>query len=163
MNKLDKKKKSIIILSTCLILLFTPKIKSSEEIIYNEEYVMESTMPFATLGNSNIYIGNREFIDAIRDDSTDDIYVIDQRDSSNPNMKVCNSYEIRDIDEIKRIVEILLQYELKYPSDWDRTKEAMLKEWIIHNICYDFSFRTNRTREVDLDNNDEKIYSYRRN
>ena len=62
MKKLDKKKKSILILSTCLVLLFTPKIKANEEqISYYEEYTIEGIIPYATIGDSNIYIGNEKF------------------------------------------------------------------------------------------------------
>lgn len=161
MKKLDKKKKSILILSTCLILLFTPKIKSMERTTYYEEYTIEGTTPFATIGRSNIYIGDKKFIDSIRDDSTDDIYVVDGRNSENPNMRICNSYEIRSIDTMNRVLDVLLEYENKYPSHWDRTKKAMLEEWIVHNILYDFSVQTKRTKEVDLDNNDERVYSHR--
>ena len=60
---------------------------------------------------------------------------------------------------MNKILDILLNYEREYPTDWDRTKDAMLREWITHNVLYDFSFQTNRTKEVDLDNNDEKVYS----
>lgn len=160
MKKLDKKKKSILILSTCLVLLFTPKIKANEEqISYYEEYTIEGIIPYATIGDSNIYIGNEKFIDSIRNDDTEDIYVVDGRDNKNPNMRICNSYEIRSINRMNKILEILLNYEREYPTDWDRTKDAMLREWITHNVLYDFSFQTNRTKEVDLDNNDEKVYS----
>ena len=35
----------------------------------------------------------------------------------------------------------------------------MRVEWIMHNISYFFDYERHRTTDVDLDNNDEKVYN----
>ena len=159
MQKLSKRKKAFLILSTCIIFLTSPKVRAKESISinYNEDY--QSTLEFASYGNTRVFIGKSELIDKIRDDNTNDIYIKDQRNLTDSNMSICNSYEIRDKDEMNTILDIILEYERRYPSDWNRTKKSMLNEWIAHNICYDLNLQRRRTMEVDLDNNDEEKYS----
>ena len=160
MIKLDKKKKAFILLSTYLIILTTPKVKSQTyDISINEEYKIYSSEPYARYSDGNIYIGKKSYIDKIRDDTTNDIYIIDDRNNINPNMSICNSYEIRDNKLKSNILDVLLEYEKEYPSRWNRTKSSMLLEWIAHNYCYNLTFRTQSTQHVDLDNKDEKKYS----
>ena len=161
MIKLDKNKKAFILLSTYLIILTTPKVKSQTyDISINEEYKIYSSEPYARYSDGNIYIGKKSYIDKIRDDETNDIYIIDDRNNINSNMSICNSYEIKNNKLKSDILNVLLKYEEEYPSRWNRTKNSMLIEWIVHNYCYNLTFRRESTQHVDLDNKDEKKYSY---
>ena len=73
-------------------------------------------------------------------------------------MEIYNSYEFRNRDEMMDILEVLQEYERRYPTNWYRTNPSMMNEWRIHNILYDISFERSHTREVDFDNLDEEIY-----
>lgn len=158
---MNKNKKRLLILSSCLILLTTSKMSKDNYVndyLLNEEYTIDSMLPFAMYNNSKVYIGNEEYIKEIRNDSTKDIYIIDKRSEKDSNISIVNSYEIRNPIEMEKIINILLEYERKYPSNWNRTKKSMLNEWIAHNICYDFDYRRGSTEQVDLNNQDEEKY-----
>ncbi len=73
-------------------------------------------------------------------------------------MKIYSSYRIHDKEIRNDILEVLCRYEVCYPSRWNRSIEFMRLEWTIHNISYLFHNRRDRTRDVDLDNFDEKNY-----
>ena len=91
--------------------------------------------------------------------NSNDIYIIDDRKSLNPDMAICDSHKIRDKKFMNEIIDLLLEYEKENPSNWNRTKESMINEWIMHNISYDLDFKRESTERVDLDNKDEKKYS----
>ena len=75
-------------------------------------------------------------------------------------MSICNSNQIKNRNDQIEILKIILEYENKYPSNWNRNLDSMMNEWIIHNICYELNLEKPRTEQVDLDNNDEKKYSF---
>ena len=113
---------------------------------------------YSTYSKGSIYIGDKEFLDNLDNINEFDILVEDQRDSDNPTMQIKNSYLITDSNTRKEILEILCDYEKKYPSDWNRTIETMDLEWEAHNILYYLNYKKDHTTDVDLDNNDEKKY-----
>lgn len=162
MKKLDSRKKTFMILSACLILLTSMKLKSRQytpKVGYNNQFEIGSEEPFGTYRNGNVYIGDSEFIDRILDDSTDDVYVVDLRSNENPRIIVSNSYEFRNKDEMNDILELLQEYEIRYPTAWERSMGSMMNEWCVHNILYDFSFERSHTKHVDFDNMDEELYN----
>ena len=162
MKKLDSNKKAFIILTACIVLLSSAKFKIHQytpNITFNQEYEIDSEQYFGTYRKGRIYIGSREFIEKIFDESTNDVYIVDLRDGSNPALTIVNSYELRNKDEMKDILTVMQEYERRYPSNWDRTRDSMMNEWSIHNILYDLSFERSHTKEVDLDNGDEEIYN----
>ena len=157
MHNLDKQKKAIFLLAAYLIILFTPKLKKEQhKVAYNDQYQIEDDNRFATYGPYNIYIYSG--IQKTDDNNPYNIYIIDKRNSDNPNIRIQNSYQIRNKKEMLEILKILLEYENQYPTDWYRTIESMKNEWISHNIGYILGLETARTEEVDLDNNDEENY-----
>ena len=125
----------------------------------NNHYKISTNEAFDSYSNGLVYIGDKQFIDNLKNIKKGDILVEDERDSSNPSMKIRNSYLITDSNERKEILKILCEYEKKYPSDWDRTIEAMNLEWEAHNILYYLNYKKDHTTDVDLDNNDEQKYS----
>lgn len=159
MNQTNKQKKALILLMTYIIILFTPKLKKSQSIInYNYDYAITKNMEFAHYDDYHIYIGSKEYIDKIYDNDTHNIYIIDGRGNSNPNIEIYNSSFIISHKQRLTILKILLEYERKYPTEWNRTLNSMENEWFIHNLCYYLNLETHRTSEVDLDNNDEENY-----
>lgn len=83
-------------------------------------------------------------------------------------MQVRDSTKITDKDAIYRIIDILVKYEDKYPSNGNRSEDSLYSEWIWHNRMNSVSQITdpikvtngwkNRTQHVDLDNNGENIF-----
>lgn len=161
MKNLSKKKKAILLLYSYIILLFIPKIKDNKQaskIVYNNSYSLTDDCCFASYNDSNIYIINKEQFESASDINPNDIYILDERDGNNPNIKICDSYKIKSRKQIIEILNILLEFENRYPSNWDRTVYSMANEWLIHNVCYDIRIKTVRTGDVDLDNDDEEKY-----
>jgi hypothetical protein len=155
MNKNNKRK-----LLTCGILL-------SLLLNHNVEYqdipnygINEENHYFKTYSLGKIYIGKYSFLKEIKDEiNENDIVVIDQRNSKDPNMKIYNSAYISDEKIINEVLEALLEYETLYPSNWDRSIDSMKIEWAMHNISYYFDYEKKRTRDVDFNNSDEDYYN----
>ena len=59
---------------------------------------------------------------------------------------------------MEEVIESLLYYEEEYPSDWNRTKNSLMREWIFHNLGYYLGINLDRTTDVDLNNADEMTY-----
>lgn len=158
--KLNRSKKALLILSTYFTILLTMKLSEKDyDVEYNDNYEIGCDDIYATCNDKKIYIGDESYIESIRDICSNNIYIIDSRDANEPDMKICSSYSIINNKEKSEILDLLLKYESDYPSDWNRTKESMYNEWIIHNICYFISIKRERTETVDLDNKDENKFN----
>lgn len=151
---MDKLKKRIIYLGIIIVL---GTAYCSEQKYDSEYQILEDNAAYASYEDGLIYIGDEEYIDSITPKSGD-ILVIDQRDGDDPNMKIRASFEIDDKTKRNSIIEVLQEYEKEYPSRWDRTTESMRLEWLIHNICYENNYKTERVQDVDLNNKDEEFY-----
>lgn len=109
--------------------------------------------------NGDIYIGDLNFINQKQENaSVSDVFVVDERLTDDPNMIILDSYRIKTLKEQKEILKCLLEYEALYPTDWDRSLYSMELEWTIHNILYDLDYEKERTKSVDLNNDDEFVY-----
>jgi len=159
MNK-EMRRRICALISSYVVLFgcYFSSCYKDNRVTYNSNYEYNSESPYAFYRNGKIYICNDKIIESIRDDSTNDIYVIDQRNGIDPNLKICNSYEINNPVEMNRILNVLLEYEREYPSNWNRSLTSMRREWLAHNICYYFDVEKYRTAEVDLNNKDENKY-----
>ena len=158
---MTKQRKKILFTS---ILLFVISFYH-EDYEYHADYEIiseeDDSLAYAKYRDGLIYIGDREFLSCI-DCQKGDILIEDQRYSLlDPNMKIYSSYEIVDKESRNDIIEVIQEYEKKYPSTWNRTKDSMRLEWFLHNIFYDFGYQRNRTTNVDLDNEDEEVYSHK--
>lgn len=160
MKKLNKKiKKNIFAVSISFLVLGT--IKSDTNYVNAYEILGEEA--FARYSKGLVYIGDEEYIENIKNIAFDnDILILDQRDSDDPNMKICDSYKIIDDDVKREILNILLSYENRCPSNWDRTIYSMVNEWKAHNLFCFFNYELDRSKDVDLNNEDEKIYKLKR-
>ena len=160
MNNINNKKKALLLLWTYIVLFFTPKVKNNtkNEIVYNDNYIYEQT-PYASYKDKLIYICGVEYIKNNKNiDNTDNIYIIDDRRDKDSDMSICNSYQIKSIQEINTLINLLIEYENNDPTIWQRSFKSMKNEWIIHNICYYLNIEKDRTKQVDFINDDEITY-----
>ena len=147
-----------MLLWTYIVLFFTPKTKNqpnNQKIIYNDTYTSEN-IPYATYNSKDIYI--IDISKELTSISKNDIYIIDNRCGEDPNISIYNSYQFKNIEEITTIINLLIDYENKYPTNWNRSFKSMKTEWLIHNICYFFNIQKARTEQVDFNNADEETY-----
>ena len=105
-----------------------------------------------------IYIGDIDYLNSIDELNYGDILAYDGRDNNDPNIRIYDSFKIRDYDTREEIIEALLYYEEMYPTDWNRTKNSLCREWTAHNVAYIFGINQHRTTDVDLNNGDELVY-----
>ena len=157
-----KKRTKIIITSISLAALLGVACTLNHEYHPNYTIVGEvnTTMPYATYSDGNVYIIKYENMDII--DSLilneKDVVVIDSRDDDNPDMQVLSSYAITDKEKRNEIIEIMQDYNSKYPSKWKRTNKSLRLEWYVHNLLYNYNYKLDHTTDVDFDNNDEEVY-----
>ena len=102
--------------------------------------------------NYDIYISNK-YINV----DNKSILIIDDR--MHNDIQIINSYKIKNKETQEKIIDIILDYNKKYPyNGWIRSKKSMYCEWLIHNIYYTFNYKRNRTKSVDFEKNEEFIY-----
>lgn len=104
-----------------------------------------------------------------KEDKIEDVYnyipskhnltIIDERHALDPNVEVLNSYKINDIFKMMDMINEIIEYDEKNPSNWDRNKYGMLVEWIIHNMAYNLGFFTDSSASVDFSSFEENFYS----
>ena len=160
MNNLEKiknrKKLLLIYLSVSLLAMGSYNAKTNET--YNYE-ILDEEEAFASYSKGLIYIGDKEYLDNLENINEYDILVEDNRDSEkDPDMIIHSSYKIYSHKLRTEILNVLCLYEEKYPSNWNRSLSSMELEWFIHNTCYLFDFKRERTTDVNLNNKDEKKY-----
>ena len=146
---------SYLVFTVCY---FSSWNNSNHRVIYNNNYVYGSTDPYAFYKGESIYICDEDTIDEIKDNNFDSMYIVDQRDYRDPNIKICNSKDITRLKDMVRILRMLLRYEKEYPSEWNRSLISMTIEWIAHNGGYYYGYERYRTGSVDLNNADEEVY-----
>ena len=147
-------------MSFCLILSSLPDREYNPTYSINQEYDQSNTkVPFATTSRGDIYIAKLRDIRKIAKTADDNsVLIVDQRSAKDPNIKIKSSKEITNKDEMKEILEVVQVYNETYPSDWERSTEAMMNEWEVHNICSDLSVLPSHTDDVDFNNDDELLY-----
>lgn len=133
---------------------------SNQEFHGHYEILDQKDDAFAVCSNGYVYIGNKAFLKSIypRENC---IFVEDQRCGDDPNMKVYFSSDINSAEEREEILQILQEYESRYPSEWNRTTESMRLEWLMHNLSYQLHYEKVRTGDVDLNNGDEEYYRHK--
>ncbi len=154
MNKNNKKR--LLLLST----LFVLATYHSVDYVYPPRFEIVNSKEdgFAKYSKGRIFVGDKEYIESINDKLDTDIFVEDLRNCDDPNFKIYSSYLIDDKNIRNEILEILCQYEMLFPSMWNRSIESMRLEWLVHNISYYFNYKQPRAVDVDLNNNDENLY-----
>ena len=153
MDKDKKIKYALVIGASCLFVSFS----TNKEYEYHPDYeILTDSDAYAKYPDGNVYIGDLDYINSI-ECNPNDILVLDER-SEKSNIKVIDSYKIKDRDYRNDIINIILEYENEYPSNWDRSAETMRDEWFVHNMLYGLGIRRSSTTDVDFENNEEKVY-----
>ena len=157
-----KIREALLALGASTLILLSPF--SNQEITYAEEYTINeefkaptATIPFASCSCGDVYIINNE--SQINEELKNAIFIIDEREDEDPNMRIHNSYMIKHEKVMSEIIHIIQQYELMYPTSWERTNMSLLNEWEAHNICSNIYYKRARTNHVDFNNKDEDNYS----
>ena len=128
---------------------------------YNPQIeILDANEAFASYSEGLVYIGDEDYINSCDCLNEGDILVCDARLADDPNMRIIDSYKIIDKDIRNEILEILEEYEKENPTDWDRSLTSMRLEWFCHNFSYCVSNETDRAKDVDLNNEDEKKYLF---
>ena len=89
--------------------------------------------------------------------SSNGVRVVDARWCDNPDVQIRYSCEIRNKEEMKEILQIILKYNEQNPSspEWDRSLDSLIVEWDVHNQFFDWNIVRSSAEHVDLDNEDE--------
>lgn len=107
--------------------------------------------------NGLIIFGDEKFLENYSDEEYI-IKILDDRNSTDPNIKIYNSYKVINPVLRKNIIESLLEHEGKTNTLWDRSQISMENEWFIHNMSYYANYRIDHSTDVDLNNEDEYKY-----
>ena len=152
----DKKKLLLLAGASCLLIAAYPY-----KHVYhpNFEILDDSENAFAKYSYGYVYIGDEEYLNSLTNVNNNDILVLDERNTSKPNMSVYHSCNIKDKEIRNEILEIICYYEQIHPSIWNRSIESMRLEWFCHNVGYYLNYQKDRTEQVDLDNKDEDKYN----
>lgn len=153
MEKLSTKKKILL-----LTIILSGYLGYEHQYKTDYEILPDKSAAYAVCDDMSIYIGNEKYIENIKSNNENSIFVLDERATKDPNMIICDSCKINDKDIRNDILEVLCEYEKENPSSWDRSIESMRIEWFMHNLGYYSNYRTDHTRDVDLNNDDEKKY-----
>jgi hypothetical protein len=150
--------KNIIIISIEVILCFVFSFVFINSLKY--EKIEWACFRAYYYSSGIIYIGaTDECLMEVENKKDMDFLVLDYRHKDNSDMKMYDSYKLKNSKEQGEVIDILLEYENKRPSNWKRTKNSMLNEWDAHNLLYSLNYQRNRTKDVDFDNNDEDLYT----
>ena len=80
-------------------------------------------------------------------------------ESLDPNYKIYSSFLIDDKDDRNTILNLLLWYDEQHSFGFNRSLDSLRVEWTVHNILYELGIEKNRTKDVDLNNDDEEKFS----
>jgi hypothetical protein len=72
---------------------------------------------------------------------------------SKNNIHIVDSYKINKSKDILAICKVL---KAKYPQ-FKRNYTSWHREWCAHNFLYNLNIKTNRTKDVDLNENESMI------
>ncbi len=86
-----------------------------------------------------------------------DMFIVDERFSLDPNMKIYNSYLVTRLDDIEEVLDVMEAYEETYPSSFERSRESMKMEWVFYNLLY-FCDSRKLIRSVNFSNLDGIVY-----
>ncbi len=82
-------------------------------------------------------------------------FAVDRRTSADPEIVVYDSWRADSDALIRKLCGILLEHEAAHPSQWNRTLDSMAEEWEMHNAAYQIDYKTDRAKDVNLNNADE--------
>ncbi len=156
------KKSNKRILAFSLAFVLATSITSDKNYTYKDRtYIVEEIDNPHYIGTcyaGNVYFGSKKEIEKLYDSGVEGIFVVDERDSKDPNVKIIDSYNITDKKIMNDILMLIRQYDLEHPSKWSRTVNSMINEWWMHNFCYERDYYICNSKDVDLNNKDEEVF-----
>ena len=72
-------------------------------------------------------------------------------DCSEKNIHIKDSYQITDKKDMKRILSYIFN---KSDYQYKRSMKSLINEWAAHNWLYYHNIKTERTKDVDLNENE---------
>lgn len=81
-------------------------------------------------------------------------------DVEGQNIHIHNSYQVTKTEDMKMILDTIIGksfYSKMTAAGFNRSKRSMLREWKAHNVLYNHNYQPNRTRSVDLDQNESTL------
>ena len=78
-------------------------------------------------------------------------------DVEGQNIHIHNSYQVTKTEDMKMILDTIMGksfYAKMTDAGFSRSKGSMLREWKAHNVLYKWNYEVNRTKSVDLDENE---------
>ena len=128
-----------------------------------------SIKPYSSYGNrtGSVYIVTSDKKNEVEKIMRDrDILILDERNgSSNPNMKIVQSYTIVYLGYQIEIAQAMIDYNASNPSipAWNRTSvDSIILEWRLHNFAYDMHYKRDHSADADIDNEDngKQLWDY---
>lgn len=80
--------------------------------------------------------------------------------SKNPTLTIKNSYLLNDNEAIKHLLNIVHkfpEYKTLQEAGYSRTFNSEFREWKAHNFLYRIGYKKDRTRTVNIDQNETKL------
>ena len=73
------------------------------------------------------------------------------------NIHIKDSYQVKNDEDKKCLLDAVMNSNEYITGNYSRTKTSYLREWKAHNVLYEWGVFPERTRSVDL-NNDESLF-----
>lgn len=74
---------------------------------------------------------------------------------SRQNIKIVDSYKIKNKSDMKKILQYIFDIDTIYNKK--RNMNSLIREWRTHNILYKYGLFVNHTKDCDLESN-ERLY-----
>lgn len=157
---MKKYKKKILAFSLAFVLAtsLTGDTKTNYE---DRIYIVEEIDDPHYIGSccsGDVYFGSKTELKKLYDSGVNGIFIIDERNNKEPNVKIIDSYNITDKQDMRDILMLIKLYDDEHPSKWSRTINSMINEWRMHNICYERDYYICNSKDVDLNNSDEETF-----
>lgn len=81
----------------------------------------------------------------------------------NPCLHIENSYLLTSENLIKHVLEMIHEtqmYEDLKKAGYNRTLESEYREWRAHNFLYEIGYERERTKHVDIDQNESGLRKF---
>lgn len=157
---MKKGKRNIIALTLAFIIVTTfvsSRLENLEDNIVID-YTISDPLYRGTCRSGDVYIGTESQIKNLINNGVEGVFVVDQRNDDEPNVKIINSYKITNKKKMREVLMLIKRYDEENPSKWSRTINSMVNEWWAHNICYDSNYYACHSKDVDLNNGDEEVF-----
>jgi len=159
MNSSGKKILSLTVALSLFLPISGSTKRNKNDRVYHDFTIVKGSIKYS---KGTIYIGSRFYLSRLKDVEEDDILVIDSRKSVDPDVRIKDSYKVTNPETREEIIDALLEYEDKFPTNWERSRITLIREWYAHNVMYRLGQEHGSTKDVDFNNDDEITYTLRK-